>query len=78
MNGLGVQGDQAAESVLRFIESQDVLMSATKLLQPAKAFLQVEGAASENLVLDGGDLSKAATPVAFKNGAPEKSVKLRG
>ena len=78
VNGLSVQGDSGAESVLRFIESQDVLMSATKLLKPAKVFLQVEGAANENLTLDGGDISMATTPVAFKNGASEKSVKLRG
>lgn len=78
VNGLSVQGDEGAESVLRFIESQDVLMSATKLLKPSPVFLQVEGTAGENIVLDGGDYSKAATPVAFKNGASEKSVKRRG
>ena len=78
MNGLSVQGDKDAESVLRFIESQDVLLSATKLLKPASIFLQVEGAANENITLDGGDISKAATPLVFKNGALEKSVKLRG
>lgn len=77
VNGLSVQGDKNAESVLRFIESQDVLLSATKLLRPAKAFLQVEGAASASIVLDGGDILKAATPLAFQNGASEKSVKRR-
>lgn len=77
VNGLSVQGDRGAESVLRFIESQDVLMSATRLLKPASVFLQVEGAANENITIDGGDLSKATTPVAFKNDAAEKSVKLR-
>ncbi len=78
VDGLSVQGDAGAESVLRFIESQDVLMSAVKLLRPAQVFLQVEGAANENIVLDGGDISKASTPLAFKNGALEKSVKRRG
>jgi hypothetical protein len=63
---------------LRFIESQDVLLSATKLLKPASIFLQVEGAANENITLDGGDISKAAKPLEFKNGASEKSMKLRG
>jgi hypothetical protein len=77
VNGLSVQGDKDAESVLRFIQSQDVLMSATKLLKPAPIFLQVEGAANEGITIDGGDISKAAIPVAFKNGAAEKSVKLR-
>lgn len=77
VNGLSVQGDKDAESVLRFIESQDVLLSATKLLKPASIFLQVEGAANAGITLDGGDISKAAAPLAFKNGASEKAVKLR-
>ena len=78
MNSLSVQGDREAESVLRLIASQDVLMSATKLLKPASVFLQVEGAENENITVDGGDISRAALPLAFKNGASEKSVKLRG
>ena len=77
VNGLSVQGDKDAESVLRFIESQDVLLSATRVLKEGKVFLQVEGAANEGITIDGGDISKAASPVAFKNGATEKSVKLR-
>jgi polygalacturonase len=78
VNGFSVQGDNGAESVLRFIESQDVLMSATKLLKPASIFLQVEGVANAGITIDGGDISKAAKPLEFKNGALEKSVKLRG
>jgi len=78
MNGLGVQGDPGAESALRFIDSQDVLMSATRLLKPAAIFLQVEGAMNAGITIDGGDISKAAMPVTFKNGATEKCVKLRG
>ena len=78
LNGFSVQGDKDAESVLRFIESQDVMMSATKLLKPAPIFLQVEGVANEGITIDGGDISKAAKPLVFKNGALEKSVKLRG
>jgi hypothetical protein len=78
VNGLSVQGDNAAESVLRFIESQDVLISATRLLKPAPVFLQVEGTTNEGIVVDGGDISKVAAPLVFKNGATEKSVKLRG
>ena len=76
VTGLNVQGQPQAESVLRFIESQDVYMSATRLLTPASVFLQVEGK-NENITLDGGDLSKAATPVAQKYGAGRKDVKLR-
>ena len=77
VNGLNVQGNKQAESVLRFIDTQDTLMSATRLLTPAAVFLQVEGANSGAITIDGGDLSKAAQPLAFKNGGMEKSVKLR-
>jgi hypothetical protein len=78
VNGLSVQGDTGAESVLRMIDSQDVLMSATKLLKPAGVFLQVEGALNENIIVDGGDISKAGKGLAFQNGASKKSAKLRG
>jgi hypothetical protein len=77
VNGLSVEGDAGAESVLRVIASQDVLMSATKLLKPAKVFLQVEGATTVNIKVDGGDISKAGKPLAFQNGASKKSVRLR-
>lgn len=77
VNGLSVQGVPAAESALRFIESKDVLLGSPRLLKPAAVFLQVEGVANEGITIDGGDISKAATPVAFKNGATEKAVKLR-
>lgn len=78
VNGLSVQGDPGSESALRFIGTRDVLLSAARLLKPAPVFLQVEGAGNEGITLDGGDVSKAATPVAFKNGAAENSVKVRG
>lgn len=77
VNSLSVQGSQDAESTLRFIESRDVLLNSPRLLKSATVFLQVEGAANEGITVDGGDISKAATPVTFKNGAPEKAVKIR-
>ena len=76
VTGLNVQGQKDAESVLRFIESQDVFLSATRLLTPASVFLQMEGQ-NTNVTVDGGDLSKAAEPVAYKYGATEGTVKLR-
>jgi polygalacturonase len=77
VHGLSVQGDKNAESVLRFIGSQDVYFGAARLLSPAPVFAQVEGADNSNITIDGGDLSKAAKPVVFKNDAKKKSVKLR-
>lgn len=75
--GLSVQGNKDAESALRFIDTKQVLLTAPRVLTPSSTFLQVEGEGNEDIIVEGGDLSKAATPVAFKNGASEQSVTLR-
>ena len=77
LSGLSAQGNAEAKSVLRFVDTQDALLTAPRVLSPAAVFLQVEGAASQAITIDGGDLSKAATPVAFDSGAAKQSVKLR-
>jgi hypothetical protein len=77
VRGLSVQGHKDAESVLRLIDTKDVLLGSTHVLTPSAPFLQLEGAGNEGIVVDGGDVSKAASPVVFKNGAGEKGVKVR-
>lgn len=77
IDGLSAQGHDKAESVLRLIETRDTLLDSPRVLTPAAVFLQIEGAGSENIIVDGGDLSKTAAPLACKNGATEKAVKLR-
>ena len=77
VNGLSVQANSAAESALRCIDSKQILLTASRLLSPAAVFLQLEGAGNENIKIDGGDLSKAAKPIAYKNGATEKAVQRR-
>lgn len=69
ITGLNGEGDPQAESALRFIETQQVLITAARLLRPARVFLQVEGQGSRQIKVDGGDLSKAAERFAFKSGA---------
>lgn len=76
MNGLSVQGNSEAESVLRFIDSRQALLTATRILTSSSVFLQVEGDGNEGIIIDGGDLTKAATPLAFKHGAKESDVKM--
>jgi hypothetical protein len=77
INNLSVKGNQQAESVVRFIDTKQTLMTATRLLTPALVFLELEGAANDAITIDGGDLSRAATSLVYKNGATEKAVKLR-
>jgi hypothetical protein len=78
VNGFSAQGVKAAESLLRFIDTRDVLLSASRVLTPAAVFLRVEGATSQGITIDGGDLSKAAAPLSFNTDAGPKAVKVRG
>lgn len=77
INGLGVQGNTEAESVLRFIDSKQALLTATRVLTASSTFLRLEGAGNEGIIIDGGDLSKATLPLAFENGAKKSAVKVR-
>jgi hypothetical protein len=74
---LAVEGNAGAESALRFIDAKQVLMTAPRLLKQGKIFLQVEGSGTSGIIVDGGDLTKAADPVVFKNAAEKGAVKLR-
>jgi hypothetical protein len=75
--GLSVQGNAEAESVLRFISSKQTLLTASRVLSPSSTFLQIEGEGNEGIIIEGGDLTRASSAVAFKDGATESSVKLR-
>lgn len=77
MAGFAAQGNAEASSVVRMIESRDVLLTSPRTLAAAAAFLEVEGAGSKGIVVEGGDLSKAASKVAFRKGASNDSVKTR-
>ena len=75
---LSAQGNPNAKSVVRLIETRDALVSSPRVLTPAAAFLEVEGAGSQAITIDGGDLAKTAAPVAFGAGAAKTAVKIRG
>jgi hypothetical protein len=75
--GLSAQGNAKAKSLLRFRETQDALVTSPRLLTPATVFLQVEGQGSHGITIEGGDLSKAATPVTFESGAGKDAAKVR-
>jgi hypothetical protein len=76
IDGFSVQGNLQAESVVRLTDCKQVLISAARVLTQSSPFLQVEGADTENIIVDGGDLSRAAQPAVFKDGASANAVKL--
>jgi hypothetical protein len=78
VHALSVQGNPSAESVLRFRNVNDVLVSSPRVLTPSAVFLQLEGTHNANVILDGGDLTKAAKAVALADGASAAAVKVRG
>jgi len=78
INGMTLQADPKAESVARFIDSRDVLLSATRVNKPGPVFLRVEGSSSQNITIDGGDLSRAEKAVSVGAGAAASGVKVRG
>ena len=63
--------------MLRFINSKQTFLEASRVLTPSSTFLQIEGEGNEGIIIEGGDLTRASSAVAFKNGATESSVKLR-
>lgn len=76
VNGLNAQGS-AGTALLRLIDTKDVLLTATRVGTPAAAFVRVEGAQSEGIIIDGGDLRKAAKTSVVENGAEEKAVIIK-
>jgi Glycosyl hydrolases family 28 len=75
--GLSAQGNEQAESLLRFTNSQSTLLTAPRILTPVPVFLRIEGNDNQKIIIDGGDLSNATQPLAFADGATPKAVKLR-
>lgn len=78
VNAFSAQANPAVESLLRFTDSKQVLITAPRVLGSAPAFLQLEGIGNERIVIDGGDLSQASSALAFRGGATAAAVTLRG
>jgi hypothetical protein len=74
---LSAQGNPGADALIRMTSSRDVLVTDSRVLTPAAAFLRVEGEGNENIVVDGGDLTKAVKPLVLDKGVAVKAVKHR-
>jgi polygalacturonase len=77
VTALSAQGNPQAESTLRFVDSQDVLVSSPRVTTPAAVFLQVEGEGNRDIIVEGGSISKAGTAVTATRGASKDAVTVR-
>jgi len=77
LSGVTVQGNAGAESAVRLRDVRDALVTAPRLTGGAAVYLEVEGARSENIRVDGGDVSKATKALSAKAGATESAVRMR-
>jgi hypothetical protein len=77
LHALSIQGNKDAASTIRVIDGKDILIEGPRLIGSGGAFLDAEGAATHGVILEGGDLSQAASPVAFASGAAKDAVKVK-
>jgi len=77
INGMSAQGNPSAKSVVRVKDTRDVLISASRVLTNAAAFIELVGPRNVRITLDGGDISKADKPVIYQGGATAKSVRMK-
>ncbi len=74
---ISVQADMHAESAFRLIDCSDVLVNSPRLLTDTENFLALEGDRNARITLDGGDVSRAKTPIAYKDGATAAAIRHR-
>ena len=77
VNGLSVQGNAEAKSVVRLKNASDVLFTGSRLLTRASAFIGLVGTNNSAVTVEGGDISKAAKPVISDSGASTKAIRLK-
>jgi polygalacturonase len=77
INGMSAQGDPNAKSVVRMKDARDVLLTASRVLTPAAAFVELVGPKNAGITVEGGEISKAEKPVLLSGGATNEGLKLR-
>ena len=74
ISGLRASASAEGQPIIALHESSDIFVHGSKAPKDSRAFVQVSGASSTGIVLLGNDLSHAAQPVVFKDGAVAASV----
>ncbi len=74
---LSLKPNGDAESLIRMIDSRDILITSPRVLAPAKVFLRLEGGKNASIVVEGGDLSRAQDSAAFASGAVETALRIK-
>ena len=77
INGMSMHGSPAAKSVLRVSDTREVLITASRVLTSASAFIELVGTNNVGITIDGGDISKAGKPVIYSGGATAKAVRVK-
>jgi hypothetical protein len=77
ISGLRATAPAEGQAVIALHEASDVFVHGSKAPKDTPTFVQVSGASSTGIVLLGNDLSHAAQPVVFKDGAVGASVLLQ-
>jgi hypothetical protein len=75
--GVRAQGDQAAESLLRFQGVRGAFIHGCRPLSEVASFLRVEGEDNEAILLSGNDLRKAGRHFEAADGAADSVVEVR-
>jgi hypothetical protein len=75
LTGFSAQGNAEADSLLRFTDTRQALLTACRVLTPCNAVLDVEGQSSADITIAASDLSKAATQLVFSHGGSKDAVR---
>lgn len=76
LNAFSAQPTAEAESLLRFTDTREALLTACRVRARGKAFLSVEGNASSHITIAASDLSNTSKPLLFSRGAGAQAVRL--
>ena len=77
ITGLRTTAPGEGQAVIALHEASDVFVHGSKAPKDSPTFVQVSGASSTGIVLLGNDLSHAAEPVVFRDGAVAASVSFQ-